>query len=349
MKERVLVGLSGGIDSWMTALLLQKQGYEVIGLNLSLWHDKTNEGLQELCSRAEIPLWRYDGRKVFREKVVAFFVQEYRQGRTPNPCTVCNTVVKWELLRRAADESGIKKIATGHYVRIRKQGNHFYIFKGKDPVKDQSYFLWGIEEEILARTLTPLGDYTKAEVRRLAVAEGYGELAHRKESMGICFLEGTDYREFVAAQADAEGSREGWIRDRRGEIVGQHSGLLNYTVGQKRGMPVVEGGQLYVAEIRPGKNEIFADTKENLFRTRLEIDRVHVIEEKDLEERGIEVKVRGLGQNPLGEVRISREENGKLVLHLSSPAWAPAPGQPVALYQRERLLGGGILVTCPGR
>lgn len=347
MDKRVLVGLSGGIDSFMTALLLKKRGYEVVGLNLLLWREETDEPLAALCRRLGIPLQYYDGRALFRERIVKSFIQDYLQGRTPNPCTLCNATVKWELLCRAADEQGIGKIATGHYVRIRQEGQHFYVFKGKDPVKDQSYFLWGIKEELLARTLTPLGEYTKAEIRQLAVEEGYEWLVQKKESMGVCFLQGGNYREFVALQAGVKIEMGGPICNIRGEIIGRHTGLLNYTVGQKRGIPSEDGQALYVAELRPDKNEIVVDRKEKLFRTILEISSIHFVKEEDLEQGGVEVKVRGLGQNPAGEAWVYRMENGNLRICLSSPAWALAPGQPVVLYRQERLLGGGILVACP--
>lgn len=200
MKERVVVGMSGGIDSFVTALLLQQQGYEVVGVNLVLWKENDLTEAENICRRLGIPLVVRHGESLFRQWVIDPFVAGYTAGQTPSPCCVCNSYVKWELLHQAAEELGASWIATGHYVRQVEIDGRYYIRCGVDPVKDQSYFLWGIPQHILAKALTPLGDYLKSEVKAWALAHGYERMAKRRESMGVCFLQGCDYRSFVRGQ-----------------------------------------------------------------------------------------------------------------------------------------------------
>lgn len=344
MRPSVVVGLSGGVDSFVTALLLKQQGYDVIGVYLQLWGDKEKPQLDCLCRDLGIELLRYDGQELFRRQVVDVFVQEYSEGRTPNPCALCNNTVKWSLLLQVADELRVEKVATGHYVKILPLAGHWYVCKGEDAVKDQSYFLWGVKEKLLMRALTPLGDFTKVQVKKMAQDYGYADLAYQKESMGICFLEGKDYRDFIFHYSGRIcKSVPGDIRDTDGHIIGQHTGLLNYTVGQKRGMPVIGNEPLYVKEICAGQNLIVADRKNGLFQHILEIGQVNLIDRTDLESENIEVKVRGLGLNPTGSANVREIGESRLRIYLENPAWALAPGQPVALYCGNRLLGGGIL------
>ena len=198
MKGRIAVGMSGGVDSLVTALLLQKQGFEVIGVHLSLQEEEQeDESLDALCRQAGIPLYRIKGQELFHEKVITPFIKDYMSGLTPNPCAICNSFIKWELLAQAAEQSGITTIATGHYTRILAHEGRFYVHKGIDPIKEQSYFLWGVPERILQRAITPLGDYTKAEVKEMARQWGFDKIAAKRESMGICFLKGKNYRDFI--------------------------------------------------------------------------------------------------------------------------------------------------------
>lgn len=343
MKPEIAVGLSGGIDSFITALLLQQKGFRVVGVNLNLWKKEAVAGLFELCTDLKIPLLHYDGTEEFRQKVVDIFISEYLSGRTPNPCTRCNNTVKWELLRKAAAKAGIEKIATGHYVRIKEEGGKFYLYKGIDPLKDQSYFLWGLSQEILCSAYTPLGDYTKTEVKTCAEQQGYSLLARKKESMGICFLEGQDYRKFLLQQIPQLVENSGNIVDLSGKVIGEHRGLLNYTIGQKRDMPVKDGSPWYVARIDLASNTIVAAKKSELFRDTLWVEQPHFHRESDLYTDCLEIKVRGLGLNPTGYIRVQRESDNLLKIKLTSPAWAVAPGQPVAFYCGERLIGGGII------
>lgn len=343
MKKKVVVGMSGGVDSFTAAWLLREQGYEVVGVNLQLWGESDTREVERICRELHIPLLFRTGREVFRKRVVDAFVREYLHGRTPSPCCVCNRRVKWELLAEVAGECGAERIATGHYVRIQERDGRHYVLKGRDPAKDQSYFLWGVPPQILARALVPLGEYTKAEVKALASRIGYGTLARKRESMGVCFLEGRDYREVIAGLWGTWPGKAGNIVDRQGRVLGTHTGIFQFTIGQKQGLPSREGRPLYVAAIDAVRNEVVADEKAGLFTGTLLVSSVEAVDRQELFLPDVTVKIRGLGLNPSGPVRMEEQAAGKLRVHLSSPAWAAAPGQPVAFYRGDVLIGGGIL------
>ncbi len=343
MCATVAVGLSGGVDSLATVLLLREQGYNVVGIHLQLWKEGNCEEVARLCERLQIEWVCYDGRVAFRERVVDSFVKEYLAGRTPNPCTVCNNLVKWNLLAEAASALGIEKLATGHYVRIVREPPGWYIKKGEDVHKDQSYFLWGLKQDVLSRTLTPLGAYTKMQVKAYAESQGYGEIARNRESMGICFLEGKNYRDFIRyCCSDPLLMQEGDIVDGAGGIVGRHTGLLNYTIGQKKDMPLCDGQPLYVAGIDARHNRIIAGSKQELYRSQLVVSDVNFVCPEEICAENITVKVRGLGLNPEGYAALERQPDSSVRVRLSSPAWAVAPGQPVVFYRNDLLIGGGI-------
>ncbi|MDL2251424.1 tRNA 2-thiouridine(34) synthase MnmA [Odoribacter sp. OttesenSCG-928-J03] len=344
MQTPVVVGLSGGIDSFVTALLLQREGYEVIGVHLSLWGDDDNRELFSLCNQLNIELIDYDGRDFFDKKVVQPFINEYISGRTPSPCALCNNEVKWELLRKIADERGVEKIACGHYVRIYSDNGLYYIQQGVDPVKDQSYFLWGLNQSILSRAITPLGTYTKEEVRKMAADSGYSGLVKKKESMGVCFLAGKDYRQFIleyTGRTDLQ--KSGDIVDPLGNIIAKHTGLLNYTIGQKRGIPLHEERQLYVSSIDFQNNIIVVDEKSSLQCTSFLVKDYNLTDISDLHADDIRVAVRGLGLNPEGFSQLKQVDAKTLSVTLSSPAWAVAPGQPVVFYKHDLVMGGGVV------
>ncbi len=342
--KHIVLGMSGGVDSVAAALLLQDQGYEVTAVHLRLSGAGPSAGLLRFCSERNMELACVDGRELFDREVVQPFIRDYRNGYTPNPCAYCNNAVKWRLLQEAADRQGIDKIATGHYIRVRDYNGTPYIYKGKDREKDQSYFLWGLKRELLARAVMPLGDLTKKEVRLFVAGRGYPVFSGQPESMGICFLQGRDYRDFIrSADPAGAGTLPGEITDRAGNSLGHHSGLLNYTVGQKREVPLRNGQPMYVAALDTAANKLIVDSKEQLFSGELLLGSVNLINPGDIRHDDLEVKVRGIGQNPEGPVQVTQQPDGTLQVRLSSPAWAVAPGQPAALYSRERLLGGGII------
>ena len=343
-KERVVIGMSGGVDSFVAALLLRERGYEVVGVHLELWGESDLEEVEAVCRRLSIPLTVCAAQDFFRRQVVDDFVRSYRMGLTPSPCCICNSLVKWDLLEQEAVRCGATRIATGHYVRVEDYGGRPYFFQGIDRTKDQSYFLWGVPSRILAKALSPLGDYTKREVKEWAVWQGYERVAARRESMGVCFLRGSDYREFLRREGGGMPDVPGDIVTRQGgKVVGRHGGLADYTVGQRRGIPAVEGMPLYVAEIDVDRNAVVVDTKASLYTDTFCIDRLNVVAEEDLQAADLTVKVRGIGLNPQGTARVERLAGGVCRVYLAEPAWAVAPGQPAAFFRGERLVGGGIV------
>lgn len=341
--KKVVVGMSGGVDSFVTALLLRRQGYEVIGVTLELWEKNDLSGVRDSCEKLNIPLLCRDGRELFRQEVVDPFVKAYRSGLTPSPCCICNRRVKWILLQQVADELGAEHIATGHYVRMVNREGRFYIRQGIDSQKDQSYFLWGMPQALLKRVLTPLGEYTKKQVKEWAFARGYETMAKKRESMGICFLKNRDYRDFIKDYPIGNSRQEsGKIVDDEGRVLGEHVGILNYTIGQKRGVPDRAGVPMYVREIDVEKNNIIVAPKSGLYTSVLTVGQVEAVHLPDLFGDKVEIKIRGLGLNPKGYIRAERLAPDCLKVMLDDPAWAVALGQPVAFYQEDILLGGGI-------
>ena len=339
---RVLVGVSGGIDSFMTIVLLQEQGYEVIGICFDFWDENDLTIVEAMCQKLGITLIRRREDKIFKELIVDSFVNDYINARTPSPCCLCNSFVKWHLLNKVAKELNIEYIATGHYVKIKKHNKLYYIYRGEDPIKDQSYFLWDISQEILAKSITPLGDYKKSEVKEMASKRGYQDILSRRESMSICFLKGRDYREFVTEQSGVSNTT-GFIYTRDGKLLGEHQGLLNYTIGQKRGIPTYNNTPMYVASMNIEDNTIIVDIKPNLHSLKFRLENYNIICKDDILADDISVMVRGLGLNPNGFAKITFLDDKNIEINLSEPAWALAPGQAVALYRKDRLIGGGYI------
>ncbi|NOU58622.1 tRNA 2-thiouridine(34) synthase MnmA [Marinifilum caeruleilacunae] len=354
-RGRVILGMSGGTDSSVTAMMLKDKGYEVIGV--SLWF-YTNEhsydendaypdfirDAQKLAERLGLEHHVIDARKAFRDSIIQFFLDEYLAGRTPSPCIQCNPNLKWKLLLKKADELNCKHIATGHYINIEKENDLFYIRKGKDPAKDQSYFLWNLKQDILSRTLTPLGKYTKAKVREIAKSYGFEEVAHKKESMGVCFMDRKDYRDFLQEMIPDLNEKigKGKVFNIQGEEIGTHDGYPYYTVGQKRGIELKEKSGLMVSKIDPKNNRLILEKKADLNKLQLRISGYYFHNIEDIQQEKITTVVRGLGLNPEGYSKISILNDSELLVDLEHPAWAMAPGQPVAFYIDDKLIGGGF-------
>lgn len=332
---KVLVGFSGGADSMEAVRRLSEQGFDVEALTLDMTGDAS------LCDRARtaarhlgVPLRLIDVRQRFEHDVVENFVQEYLCGHTPAPCTRCNTHVKWPELLAVADREGFERIATGHYFRIERYEERFYVAVAADERKDQSYYLWGLSQEILRRTETPLGEAYKQEVMAR-----HGNGASYRESMGVCFLRGGDYRSFLSKRSCLPGCGE--VVDRAGCIVGRHDGFPFYTIGQKRGNGVPEG--CCVVCVDADRNKLIVGKDSDLLHARLEVDGWCCVWPEELFSAcDVRVKIRGVGRNPEGFARVERHGSRLRVL-LDTPAWAPAPGQPVVFYRGRRVIGGGIL------
>lgn len=329
------MAFSGGIDSCAAVGILRNMGYEVEALTIDMLGDETMiRSARESAERLSIKLHIVDGREIFNREIIGNFISEYMAGRTPAPCTRCNTMIKWELVAQKADELGIYHIATGHYFRLEEDCGRYYVTRAIDKIKDQSYYLWGVKQEILSRVVPPMGEQIKEVVKR--------DSEIKRESMGICFLRGRHYTEYLCQQNGE--MREGDIVDASDRVVGRHNGIARYTIGQKRGEGIPSG--LRVTEIIAKENQIRVDLNEKLFTKKLYIDNCHFVN-KDIISKcdNITVMIRGLGINPQGRAKVTINKNRATIELLDDRAWAAAPGQPIVLYSKDRVIGGGYLVS----
>ncbi len=338
--KKVLVGMSGGVDSTVTALLLQERGYEVQGVYMKLhdndaYHEANYAKAQRVGEYLGVPVHFLDISGDFRKEVYDYFVEEYRAGRTPNPCVVCNRQIKFGRMLEFADSLGIEKVATGHYVRCDGR----YVYQAKDRNKDQSYFLAEVRSEVLPRLIFPLGEWFKEDVKAFAakipVLEG---IARQKESSEICFVE-NDYTEVLERHMEID--REGEVLNEAGEVVGRHKGYMHYTIGKRRGF-TVHGAHdpHYVLSLDPEHNRIVVGKKESLAVDSFEIARINLFD-RDRTEFDCQVKVRYRTRAIPAHVRI---EGSRGTVELGEPVYGLARGQFAVFYDGERLLGGGEIL-----
>ena len=339
MAEKVLVGMSGGVDSTVTALLLQEQGYDVTGVYMKLhdneaYHRENFAKAKRVAEYLGIEVHFLDISDDFRQEVYDYFVREYEAGRTPNPCVVCNRQIKFGRMVAFADSLGIDKIATGHYVRCDGQ----YVYMAVDRNKDQSYFLAQVWREVLPRLIFPLGERHKEDVKAIAARiPVLADIATQKESSEICFVE-NDYTEVLARHMEID--REGEVLNEDGEVVGTHRGYMHYTVGKRRGFTVHGAHEPhYVLSLDPAQNRIVVGTRERLEERRFEIGRINLFE--DLESFECQVKVRYRTRAIPARVRIEGERGE---VELAEPVYGLARGQFAVFYDGERLLGGGEIL-----
>ena len=359
MSKRVLMAMSGGIDSSVSALLLLEQGYELVGATF-----RTFDYIKESCLAKEkgccsvesimeakhfaeslgVEHHILDFRQLFRDHVIANFVQEYKLGRTPNPCVLCNSHIKWGVLLKAADELGCDYIATGHYARIAQHRGHYYLQTAADEHKDQTYFLWMLTEENLKRTIFPLGDLTKPEVRKIAADHHFEKLAKKSESQEICFIPNNDYRSFLAEQG-CETSPGNFV-DMEGHVLGQHPGCFNFTIGQRKGMGMAFGSPKYVTKINTETREVTVGDRDDLFCNNVYATDVRLRDEEWLRESP-ELMARIRYKSPATEAKLILEDDfadtGRIHLHFRKPVWGVTPGQSVVLYKDGLLVGGGLI------
>ena len=346
MGKGVLLGMSGGTDSSVAALLLQEQGYEVTGITFRFHEDEGDtaylDDAREVAAQLGIRHLTYDAREVFRQTVEDYFVREYLAGRTPVPCTLCNNLLKWPLLCRVADREDIPHVATGHYVRTVTDGGLHYIVRGADPDKDQSFFLWGLPQEVIRRMVLPMGGRTKAEVRRLAAERGLRKAAVKRDSLGVCFCP-MDYREFLKRHVADGTIRPGFFYDGEGKVIGRHEGYPFYTVGQRRGLGVYLNKALFVKEICPSENRIvLSDNLQALEKSGMYLKDWNVPNPSALFGReDVIVKIRYRKQANRCTVRPA--DNGLLHVELHEPLASVALGQAAAFYREDVVLGGGII------
>lgn len=333
MSDReVLLAFSGGIDSSAAVGLLRDAGYEVTALTLGMTDDPDFESrVRRRAEELGVPLRFRPVAERFRQEVIGYFIEDYRQGRTPVPCTVCNSRIKWPELLAEADRLNIPYLATGHYFRITELDGKYYVTRARDRRKDQSYYLWDIPQEVLRRTIAPMGDRIKREL----AAEHPG----MRESMGICFLRGARCRDFLRLRLP--GLRPGAVVDTSGRIIGGHEGAALYTLGQRKGLGLPEG--MSVVAVDTENNRLVAGSDALLRRYVLELGGCRLVDRGEVFDAGdVRAVVRGVGRNPEGPVRIAPTRTG-LRIELTDPAWAPAVGQAVVLYRGDRVVAGGFL------
>ncbi len=350
MGKRVVVAMSGGVDSSTAAALLVERGYEVMGVMMRLWaeggavnrccSDEAMEGARRVCELLGIPFHTVNYGREFKMHVVDYFIREYTRGRTPNPCLVCNRHIKFGLLLHHAFNMGADYLATGHYARIRRMDGEYQLLKGVDPYKEQSYFLYMLGQRELAHLLFPLGDYTKAEVRKMARERGL-PVAERAESQDLCFLADGDYRRFLKEQVP-EAIRPGPILDTSGRVIGQHKGFPFYTVGQREGLGISAPRPLYVLRLDHERNALVVGTADELGRKELIAEEVNFISGRT-PEAPLKVTAKIRRQAVEVPATLTPLGGGRVSLEFTRPLRDITPGQGVVFYQGEVILGGGII------
>lgn len=356
-KEKVVIGMSGGVDSSVAAHLLKEQGYDVVGVTMQIWQEEDQTSQEEnggCCGLSavddarkvawdlEIPYYVMNFREEFKEQVIDYFVEEYIKGRTPNPCIACNRYVKWESLLKRSLDIGADYIATGHYAQIERLPNGRYALrKSVTAAKDQTYALYNLTQYQLSHTLMPVGQYTKDEIREIA-DQIHLRVANKPDSQEICFIPDHDYAKFIREHSEME-LPEGNFVDLEGTILGKHKGITHYTVGQRKGLNLSMKRPVFVVEIRPETNEVVIGDSDDVFSDTLVCDHLNWMAVDGLhgEEKLVTAKIR---YSHKGAPCVIRElEDGVVQCVFEEPQRAITPGQAVVFYDGDYVVGGGII------
>jgi len=355
---KILVAMSGGIDSSMAAMMLHEEGYEVIGMTMKTWDYASSGGSKKetgccsldsindarnLAVKCGFPHYIIDIREEFGTYIIDDFVNEYMAGRTPNPCVLCNTHIKWEALLKRADQLDCEFIATGHYAQVREENGRYIVSKAVDEHKDQSYVLWGVSQKNLARTKYPLGRYHKDEIRQMAVDAGFADLAKKSESYEICFIPDNDYRSFLKRKMNGQKAKiaEGEFVSTDGKALGRHRGYPFYTIGQRKGLEIAVGTPLYVTGINPDTNTIILGAKEDLQKQEMQVRNYNLIKYESLP-GDFEVLTKIRYKDP-GMMSTIDKEDDQIKVLFHQKVSAIAPGQSAVFYEGDDLVGGGII------
>jgi len=336
-KQRVAVAMSGGVDSSLAVALLKEAGYEVSGIYMQLWSNRNLPDLEQTCQLLGIPLYQLNLETEFQRLVIDYFCREYSLGKTPNPCIRCNQYIKFDALLKKAKELDYSFIATGHYARIEHSQNGYSLLKAVDLTKDQSYFLYTLGQRQLQHLLLPIGNLHKVEVRRLATEMGL-PTATRRESQDVCFVPDNDYRSFIAKHIPP---KSGDIVDTDDKVLGRHSGLAQYTVGQRQGLGLASNKRLYVLRLDTANNRLVVGTRDQLLSNRLFASQLSWVSGKAPREPiDITAKIRYKSPEVTAKLHFN---DGVAEVNFEEPQWAVAPGQAIVFYQGNAVLGGGII------
>ncbi|MCM8779059.1 MAG: tRNA 2-thiouridine(34) synthase MnmA [Candidatus Omnitrophica bacterium] len=355
MGKRVLVAMSGGVDSAVSAYLLKDDGYEIIGATIKFWSKeicgfdtpraccnlKSIEDCRLIAERIKIPYYVFNLEKEFKKEVIDYFIEEYLRGHTPNPCIVCNEKIKWGYFLKKAKEIGADFIATGHYAQVvySKEEKRFLLKEASDKEKDQSYVLFSLNQNLLAQTIFPLGNYKKSAVRNLAKRIGL-PVYDKRESQDICFIPGRDKKEFFKKFIPE--IKPGPILNKEGKVLGEHKGIVFYTLGQREGLGISGQKPLYVIKIDAQNNALIVGDKKEAMSQRLEAKNLNWIVDKPEGELNLEVRIRY--RHPKSPAVVISQKDNSVEVVFQTPQFAVTPGQAVVFYKDDLVLGGGWIV-----